>query len=1549
MGGITDRAKKKPRVTTPPPTPVPASVPTLSDESVVGKLPTFQGSIFTREPIDPRFGGRRVIDPDTGLPSFSILGTTERAQFGPVEQAREVIPFDPERGFNVDRETGRPLRAIRKAELQGMARANLGSLFSTPFKTVTDPLRSFAEAGIGEFVGGAAIATVPGGTLKFGRSEQFIEDVVEPLVTGEKSPTEIHNELLERLESRPALERFFVEAVGDPTNLITGGTLALTRSGAKAGFRNLVTKGGTVVEFVGATATRPTNTIKAVLGIGAFDLVKPTTGQAIRSGVEEAVGQAVRGVPFASQDELSQIGSRIMSQRAANEANIASNSTIYTERLNAQYVDAFSPLDINQQGQITGLIGIDSTLPGAPTIQDVAARLPMYWSQLNATQKQALMDLKSIISSYRSMFDEVGIDVGQRLDIQEGGFYIPRGDAVVGDLDEPIKIGRSGRGGKTGAERQARYKSMADGIEDGAEYSLFKDTLGGFFGSMGHRVNDQLVVNTLKDAVDPTTGIKLATVTTGRLPISLRAAHDKLLRSMTGARNTLRHQTNRLKAQINESNRAARQTDVAAGRTANAESNFIAAEAAYDAADIKQVRGLITRLIADARHLSFDFGRQVEQLKAAKQNLSQVDIKMGRDYETINTKLTEVEAALNQSAIDPAVHPEQLFALYKRATALDNQLDELFIKGQPLFERVDDLIAKGDIQKELISDSRDSVVKARKLERNLVQQSRSVSLLDRELKLLTREQRRTERLSLQAQQRGLKTAFRVSDTTTRLDGFKEELAGHAQEWRAAIIKSQEVPRDRGRILRSGLQGLDFPAGLAAEIDRGFNPPGRSLTQKTVRIPLDVANIINQIYRRFGATGDNSAPFIQGLLLLGSNQGAATAALKVNARTILAAFAPGKDSGLVYGRYLRMFNESRAEAGRLTSDAWARLRLHQGIGEFEAAIGKVPFEDTIMGNAVTSRVLRGGRRILRESNIAFNNFTNTARLEWADDMLLEELSKGRTLDEIISSGDAANMASIANKMTGHAPQVAFTNYAELLLFAPRFLQARMETLGNALIGAPSLIGLNPAANLQQRQAARAMTRMISWAVMMTNVINEAQGRETDWRPTIKDPNGNTIRNPNFMRIRAFDRDWSMLGTWGSLAGAIINVGAGNPEQALRSMGSGTLTILWDKLSGADAIGQPVPGFKADPVDQAVHLMGNIVPFSAQESGQIAGDIYEGLSKGSVVDKLGAVGAGTITTAGELLGVNSSPLTVSEKIEEARDDKRIEMNLEGDFRGLTGAQKDEIDETLEIAELLDERIRRNRERNSTWQSFLDGADVIINEVNDSKEAKEITLGPSSGLRAEYQKLGREMANRLDQHRTDSLEDIKFFDNVDRDRSAFELAKEDYIRSTRGAIFEDPNTGRFLHDKLEKAKREVRARHAPGLIDEVEADFNRNDSELETDLRETRELLKEYWNWTTKAAEFLGAVEELQAYDSEVDRIKAGEQRAFSPELDRVFELASEARRRVRKNDPTGEIEFALWRWQYQPFIGSDPNRNFKITNNKAKVLIDAFEQGRRGGGE
>lgn len=411
-----------------------------------------------------------------------------------------------------------------------------------------------------------------------------------------------------------------------------------------------------------------------------------------------------------------------------------------------------------------------------------------------------------------------------------------------------------------------------------------------------------------------------------------------------------------------------------------------------------------------------------------------------------------------------------------------------------------------------------------------------------------------------------------------------------------------------------LADYSFPEAIADSINKVLVSQGSTVGQG--RNLLEAVRILNNGYRGVRATLDNSYMGIQALLSAYSHPVAASKATKLN-------FQAWKDPK-VLARFMDSFDAKAPSTGRLTSTQWVsdgNLHLGATTGEFAVeGLQKVP--------------------VFKQAGRAYGFTGDGLRLEVADSLLEQEMhgfklfgkgpelfGKGRTLDEIRASGDLAKIGEIANNMTGVARARTGGDLGELLLFAPRFLQSRLETV------AKGLAGMRPSAGLEQKIARRSLLKMIVIGTALTVAINELNGEETDFRPIV-----NGRKNPNFMRIRALGRDWSLFGTWDSLAGLLIAAGHGDVEGAVRSQASGLVTTTWDQASGSDFIGRST----VSPENKAIYVLRQLTPFSGEQT--VSG--LESALSGEPKD----IAAGAVTAASTLAGAKSSPLSFTDHANE-----------------------------------------------------------------------------------------------------------------------------------------------------------------------------------------------------------------------------------------------------------------------------------------------------------
>jgi len=203
--------------------------------------------------------------------------------------------------------------------------------------------------------------------------------------------------------------------------------------------------------------------------------------------------------------EANPLVSGAFKERSRLKAVVESQSGVLSTKHGVRLARVFKS---DKTGRIPELAGVDPTVPGAPTVQDVAARLPRYWLKLSAEQRAAMEAVRSDTTPYRSLLDEVGVEVPSRADVMKGGFYLPRGRADVEGADLPMKIGTGlSRGGKKGFEKPAVFESQAAGIEGGYAYSSLADTLSAYARDAGNRAVDAHVSKFFKSATDETGGL----------------------------------------------------------------------------------------------------------------------------------------------------------------------------------------------------------------------------------------------------------------------------------------------------------------------------------------------------------------------------------------------------------------------------------------------------------------------------------------------------------------------------------------------------------------------------------------------------------------------------------------------------------------------------------------------------------------------------------------------------------------------------------------------------------------------------------------------------------------------------------------------------------------------------------------------------------------------------------------------------------------------------------------------------------------------------------
>ena len=519
--------------------------------------------------------------------------------------------------------------------------------------------------------------------------------------------------------------------------------------------------------------------------------------------------------------------------------------------------------------------------------------------------------------------------------------------------------------------------------------------------------------------------------------------------------------------------------------------------------------------------------------------------------------------------------------------------------------------------------------------------------------------------------------------------IKKELDAMAPRWKAAKQKALRTPKGSASIQIRGLDNTTFPIALAEEAERVLKNRGDLRGQGSAG--MRAVNALNNLFRGMASTLDNSAPGIQGLLGLADDKKAYGSALRANI------LSWGNEDAVAEA--ILKFDDMALQEGRIASEEWIQNGMRYSGEQTEFQLGQGGRLSRLPG--------------IRQANRAFGAFGDVMRPKWADDMLADELASGRSLDEIRASGDLRRIANIANSMTGYSDGRMFASVGDVLLFAPRFLQSRLETVAKAALSAQSLAP-GRRATIDQRAARRSLIKLMAYGTLLTIALNEVQGKETDFRPFKKGFDPTSGKNPNFMRVRAFGRDWSLFGTWDSLISLTLTAASGKPQEGLRGLSSGFSQLTWDFMTGEDFIGRRV---RDNPEQFGAWMLDMFTPFVAEEAGESVGQIAQSAVERRPLE----AGQGAVTLVAEVFGAKSSPLSFRDK----QDLEAIRLG----FDGFDAAPE-------RVQERITDTVSKTQEGRSFFGLVDAEPDFIKIPLNREEDKKEKRTYSSSELEAQRQ---------------------------------------------------------------------------------------------------------------------------------------------------------------------------------------------------------------------
>jgi len=478
--------------------------------------------------------------------------------------------------------------------------------------------------------------------------------------------------------------------------------------------------------------------------------------------------------------------------------------------------------------------------------------------------------------------------------------------------------------------------------------------------------------------------------------------------------------------------------------------------------------------------------------------------------------------------------------------------------------------------------------------------------------------RKTAEFDTQA--KGIEAGYEYTPFAEAMQGYARQGATDTVDaWAANQFKATGLGevgtgfRDKGVIGLPGMQGMSFPDEIANVANKALNAE-KPISGKFAST-VAVKNAIDAMARMAGSTLDASGLGLQGLLGLSLDPRAYGTAIKVSIKSI--------GNPRAVGAYLKEFDARAVAAGRPTSREFVKAgqRFGGSVTEFTGQGIPQRVERVIESSLpLTRKIVKGGLNPIRGANRQFGAFGDVLRNELSDTSFDIARAKGTDgwaqLPEIVTS---------ANKMTGWTKRRLGGDLGEFVNYAPRWMEANLETLVDAGRGAL------PGANLGQQQSRNAVLRLVGVGTLLTFAANEALGQETDTRLTI-----NGRDNPNFMRIRGGGYDISVFGFYDRLIHLMAKAATGDGEGVARSlMNAPSISTAWDLISGEDVVGRKT----RDTIGQTASTIARrAVPMSSNE---YAGAV-QALAEGNKPKAAAAAAVG-------LTGLRGTELSVRERVQ------------------------------------------------------------------------------------------------------------------------------------------------------------------------------------------------------------------------------------------------------------------------------------------------------------
>ena len=790
----------------------------------------------------------------------------------------------------------------------------------------------------------------------------------------------------------------------------------------------------------------------------------------------------------------------------------------------------------------------------------------------------------------------------------------------------------------------------------------------------------------------------------------------------------------------------------------------------------------------------------------------------------------------------------------------------------------------------------------------------------------------------------------LADLNQRITDINKSINELREPYRKLMIRARNKS-GRGSIDLPNLSGWSFEDEVAKaynKVLRSERPPDYAATP-VIGQTLGAANFLNRLHRGVGATLDLSSVGIQGLLMSYRAPDEGWRALQLSVRAF------GTNDKAILGAFYKDFDSIAKgfHPEALTAKEWASLGVHLSelLGEYQltGALARIPG--------------------VERANRAFGVAGTSMRLRAAHREWVTQIKAGRTPQEIIASGDAERIANAVNAMTGFVEGRAFNDAGDLLLFAPRFLQSRFDTVAMAARGTAKA---GRSATIDERIARRAMLQMLSFGGLLTVGMNMAFGegpiasRNKGVFTPFVTRDGDLVKNPDFLKIQSPIGKISAFGTWDSLLTGFLHIMAGDTPRAFRSLGSGTTSVLWDQISGTDFRGQRVNPLKYDDHEFIGWVSEQFAPFALQELvpgvGEEAAlvDVAEGAVRaatGDVSAGLGQMGRGAAASTVEILGVKRAPVSKWAELSNEKQElmRAIGIMTFGDVLDELGYGDVEVFSELDRDVLLEPKhlptLLRNR------------LDVMVSQDERLAKLSETAEDKGNPYMRDYYRKDEEELDLLvakltklkeDSAKEDSEHPMWYYNqrapglikthydakNVRRDaavekgiipseyepegifREAEDVINRVMYADDEAAVIEhtgsyEPTTteyGEFNWEEYERRKVALQDKYGKKFYEDMrKASLEKRfpEDHPERERREMNSYLEQvgYSSAAETVASQLGLTTEWEAYN----RLTRGEMRAAreqNPDISMILKRARELRKDMRRMDPT--LEEIIMRW-------------------------------------